>query len=291
MKFALYIPNIGAFADDVRAVAETAREAEDNGWDGIFVWDSVNTSSHEMSIADPWIMLSAIAMRTEKIRIGTMVTPLARRRPTKIARETATLDRLSRGRLILGVGLGVGGSESDREFGWLGEEADASVRAAKLDESLDILSGLWSGERFEYSGRFNRVRESTFLPAPVQQPRIPVWVGGIWPGKRPMRRAARFDGAIPAKADFYEGGYLTPIEVSETLAYIREHRTAVGAFDFAFIAGFPDNQPDPGGDDFDRYVEAGVTWWLLHATDLEDARSKARSGPPRRDDTHEKSEI
>jgi len=176
----------------------------------------------------------------------------------------------------------VGDSYNDREYAWLGEDPDASVRAAKLDESLDILSGLWSGERFEYSGRFNRVRESTFLPTPVQRPRIPVWVGGTWPGKRPMRRAARFDGAIPAKADFYEGGFLAPSEVSETLAYIREHRTTEGPFDFAFIAGYPDNQPDPRGDEFERYVEAGVTWWLLHATDLEDARSKANSGPPRR---------
>jgi alkanesulfonate monooxygenase SsuD/methylene tetrahydromethanopterin reductase-like flavin-dependent oxidoreductase (luciferase family) len=283
VRFALYIPNLGEFADDVRVVAEIAREAEDGGWDGIFVWDSVNTSSDQLGIADPWVMLAAIAMRTESVRIGTMITPLARRRPTKVARETMTLDRLSRGRLTLGVGLGgAADSENDREFAWFGEDSDASIRAAKLDESLDILIGLWSGEHFSYSGRHNRVGDSTFLPVPVQQPRIPVWVGGVWPGKRPMRRAARFDGVIPATADFYDGGYVTPNQVAEILAYIDQQRANASAFDFAFVAGYPDNEPDPHGEMFEQYVEAGVTWWLLHATGLEHARSLARSGPPRR---------
>jgi Luciferase-like monooxygenase len=186
-----------------------------------------------------------------------MVTPLARRRPTKVARETVTLDHLSRGRLTLGVGLGVAAEGNDREFGWFGDDSDASVRAGRLDESLDILIGLWSGEHFSYDGRYNRVGDSAFLPASFQQPRIPIWVAG-----------------------FYDGGFLAPEQVSEILTYIGQHRTPSGPYDFAFVAGYPDNKPDPQGKLFDEYVDAGVTWWLMQVNTVDQAHLLAQSGPP-----------
>ena len=190
VRFGLYVANYGEFSD-VRALGELAREAEVGGWDGIFLFDSIQPSepgSYE-PVADPWLALMAIALATERIRFGTLVTPLARRRPPKLDRETVTLDQASRGRLLLGVGLGYGPS-ADPEFAGLGEDSDPVVRAAKLDEGLEVLTGLWSGKPFSHAGQYYQVQETTFLPTPVQTPRIPIWVGGFWPNRRPMRRAA-----------------------------------------------------------------------------------------------------
>src|SRR5262249_15676842 len=154
------------------------------GWDGFFLYDQI-ASEGPKRLIDPLVALTAIALNTERIRFGPLVTPLARRRPWKVAREAATLAHLSHGRVVLGVGLG-----ADRhEFDDLGETEDPKTRAAMLDESLDVLTGLWSGAPFSYSGQHYRLREALFLPPPVQTPRIPIWVGGIWPTRAPFRRA------------------------------------------------------------------------------------------------------
>ncbi|MHA2042787.1 MAG: LLM class flavin-dependent oxidoreductase, partial [Candidatus Thorarchaeota archaeon] len=151
-----------------------AKEAEECNWDGFFMWDHINPETgFKKGVADPWITLSAIAAVTERIRIGTTVTPLPRRRPQKVARETASLDVLSNGRLILGVGLG---GPTDAEFEV--EDTSARIRAEKLDESLDIITGLWSGEPFSFQGKHYKFDEVTFNPTPIQKPRIPIWCAG-----------------------------------------------------------------------------------------------------------------
>ena len=230
-----------------------------------------------MPVADPWVALSAIALKTERIRIGALVTPLPRRRPWKLAREATTLDHLSGGRLI--VGVGIGGDRWHREFSTFGESVDDKVHAVQLDEGLDVLLGLWSGKPFSYEGQHYTVRDAQFLPSPVQSPRIPLWVAGIWPNKAPMRRAARWDGVCP----IVEGHLIQPEEVREMLAYIRQYRSAAEPFDVV-IGGYLDNSdPEKAANVLRSYAEAGVTWWqegfLGHDT-LDDVRGRIRQGPP-----------
>ena len=151
VKCALYVPNTDEFGD-ARVLADLAREAETSRWDGFFIYDTISPASEPSAytpLADPWIALTAIAMCTERIRLGPMATPVARRRPWKLAREAVTLDRLSGGRLILGVGLG---GDGEAEFERFGEDAHARTRSAKLDEGLAILAGLWTGAPFSYDG-------------------------------------------------------------------------------------------------------------------------------------------
>ena len=199
IRFGLYLPNFG-LAIEPRFVAELAGEAEAAGWDGLFLWDHIHSSSKSAKPApmvDPWVSLAAAAMVTERIRLGTTVTPVARRRPWKLARETASLDHLSQGRLTLSVGLGY---PPETEFENFGELSAAGLRAQKLDEGLAILAGLWSGKPFSFSGKYYRLKKALFLPASFQKPRIPVWVGGVWPNPGPFIRAARWDGSFPAGA-------------------------------------------------------------------------------------------
>src|SRR5919198_2152054 len=188
------MPLFDALADPA-LVAGLAAEAEEAGWHGVFVWDHVRWREPVVDVADPWITLTAIAAATERVRLGPMVTPLARRRPVKVARETATLDRLSDGRLTLGVGLG-----SDRfgsEYSITGEELDERRRARMLDESLEILTAAWSGEPVHHGGEHYTVDGVRFLPRPVQRPRVPVWVAGYLGKQKPLRRAAQYDGFFP----------------------------------------------------------------------------------------------
>jgi alkanesulfonate monooxygenase SsuD/methylene tetrahydromethanopterin reductase-like flavin-dependent oxidoreductase (luciferase family) len=252
-----YAVELGPYAAhaDPRALGRLAREAEDAGWDGFFIWDALYHDAYDLPKPDPWIALAAVAMSTERIRLGPMVTPLPRRRPWKVARETVTLDHLSQGRLILGVGIG---DPSDREFGWFGEETDYKVRARMLDEALDILVGLWSGRPFSYNGQHYHLHEVTFLPTPLQAPRIPIWVGGWWPNKPPLRRAARWDGVHPGKLT----GPMSPQEVRDMIAYINAHRTVQGPFDVAIAGRTPGDDPAQGAQIVAPMAEAGATWWI-----------------------------
>jgi alkanesulfonate monooxygenase SsuD/methylene tetrahydromethanopterin reductase-like flavin-dependent oxidoreductase (luciferase family) len=147
-----------------------ARAAEDAGWDGVFTWDGIHVGD-DMEVHDPWVLMAAFAMATERVRLGAIVHPLPRRRPWKVARESATLDGLSKGRLVLPVGLG---ALDDAGFGRVGEVTDRRIRAERLDESLEILTGLWSGEPFGFAGRHYRFEPMAFRPTPVQRPRIPI---------------------------------------------------------------------------------------------------------------------
>ncbi|MGB6580794.1 MAG: LLM class flavin-dependent oxidoreductase [Streptosporangiaceae bacterium] len=188
MRFAINVPNFGEFAD-ARAFAELARRTEAAGWDGLFVWDHVvHHKRLRREIADPWILLTAAALVTSRNRLGTMITPVVRRRVSKLACEVTTVDRLSDGRMIFGAGLG---APLDDEYATFGESADPRVLAARLDEGLAALDLLWSGEQVSFRGKHVVVDDVAFRPVPVRRPRVPVWIGGYWPNKAPMRRVAR----------------------------------------------------------------------------------------------------
>jgi len=198
IRSAINLPLFDALADPA-VVARLAAQAEEAGWHGVFVWDHVRWNAPIQQVADPWITMAAIATATERVRIGPMVTPLPRRRPVKVARETATLDRLSGGRLILGVGIGL-----DRfagEFSKTGEQVDDRVRGEMLDEALEILAAAWSGEPVHHHGTHYTVDDIQFLPRPVQQPGVPVWAAAFTGNRNPLRRAARCDGLFPANVD------------------------------------------------------------------------------------------
>jgi alkanesulfonate monooxygenase SsuD/methylene tetrahydromethanopterin reductase-like flavin-dependent oxidoreductase (luciferase family) len=281
VRFGLNMPNFAEFADPATIVG-LARDAEAAGWDGFFVWDHINLFGEEpVPLADPWILLAAVAQVTHKIAIGTMVTPVPRRRPWVLARQTATLDRLSGGRLILGVGLGL---PADTEFEAFGEDPDIRVRAQKLDEGLAILAGLWSGETFEFRGRHFQVRRTRFLPTPIQQPRIPVWVAGTWNKEGPLRRAAAWDGYFPLKMgpDGDDGEPITPDEIATVRTRLEPMRDG-RSIDLVVVEEIVDANPT----DLDRlraFDAAGATWYMLGLStrrlDLAALVDRVRQGPP-----------
>jgi probable F420-dependent oxidoreductase len=287
VQYAVDIPNFGS-GGDPRTLVELAVRAEDAGWDGFFVWDHILIdASWTLEIADPWIAMAAIAQATHRIRLGPMVAALPRRRPWKLARETASLDRLSGGRLVLGVGLGW---PSEAEFGTFGDEVDLRRRAAMLDESLAILEGLWSGEPFSFAGEHYRVGGATFLPRPVQEPRIPVWVGALRPGPdAPLRRAARWDGFVPAD----ENGYLPLATFARDVARVRELRAAAGLapdapdapYEMVASGATPADDRAAALDAVAAFAEAGATWWHEMVSDwlggLDEMRARIAAGPPR----------
>jgi alkanesulfonate monooxygenase SsuD/methylene tetrahydromethanopterin reductase-like flavin-dependent oxidoreductase (luciferase family) len=245
MRSALWLPIFDGLADPV-LVARLAAEAEVAGWDGLFVWDHIRWREPVRAVADPWVTLAAVASATERLRLGPMVTPLARRRPAKVARETATLDRLSGGRLTLGVGLG--GDSFGREFSATGEETDDRRRGAMLDEALEILVAAWSGEPVQHRGERYVVDGVRFLPRPVQRPGVPVWAAGFPGNLRPLRRAARYDGFFPVNLEH-------PDQVAEVVARIAALRgDTTTPYDVAVAL--------PPGADVAPYAAAGATWWL-----------------------------
>jgi alkanesulfonate monooxygenase SsuD/methylene tetrahydromethanopterin reductase-like flavin-dependent oxidoreductase (luciferase family) len=256
-----------------RTVAELAREAEEAGWDGVFYWDGISLGA--METYDPWVVMAAMAMRTERVRIGAMLTPPARRRPWKLARETMTLDHLSGGRLVLPVGLG---AMDDGGFGKVGEPTDRRVRARLLDESLEILTGLWSGEPFSYEGEHYRLEKMTFLPRPVQRPRVPIWVVGAWPSKKSMNRALLYDGILA----YTTRGEVTPEDIREIKGYVEEKREGGGPFDIVWEGETPGDDPDRAASIVGPLAEAGVTWWIESPWSLpiEALRARIEQGPP-----------
>jgi alkanesulfonate monooxygenase SsuD/methylene tetrahydromethanopterin reductase-like flavin-dependent oxidoreductase (luciferase family) len=265
LRSALWLPLFDELADPA-AVARLAGEAEEAGWHGLFVWDHVNWRAPVQQVADPWITLAAAAGVTERLRLGPMVTPLARRRPAKVARETATLDQLSGGRLTVGVGLG-----TDRFGGELsatGEQLDDRQRGQMLDEALQILTAAWSGRPVQHRGAHYTVDGIRFLPRPVQRPGVPVWVAGLPGNAAPLRRAARHDGFFPVNLS----GPDQVAEIAATLAGLRQDPAA--PYDIA-VALPPGTDPAP-------YAGAGATWWLTEfepTVSLDQVRGVLRDGP------------
>jgi alkanesulfonate monooxygenase SsuD/methylene tetrahydromethanopterin reductase-like flavin-dependent oxidoreductase (luciferase family) len=279
LHFGILVPNFGNCCGSPREIAELAVEAENSGWDGFFIFDHILYSNNEhVPLVDPWVALAAIAMNTKRMRIGPLVTPLARRRPWKLARETVSIDHLSNGRLTFGVGLG---DPADVEFTSLGENGDDRTRAAKIDEGLEVMVGLWRGELFSYLGKHYEVRNVQFLPRPFQSPRIPIWVGGRWPRREPFLRAARWDGVFPL--GLARGSRLNPDEIQKVLSFIRKHRTDTSAYDLVATSG--DNGQVDDNEMLHAYAAAGATWWMKDVRRWRNSReelgSRIREGPPR----------
>lgn len=268
---------------DARTAADLAAVAEAAGWDAFFVWEPVWG-------IDAWVALTAAAMQTERIRLGTMLTPLPRRLPWEVAGQVATLDNLSGGRVILAVGLG---APDDRW--WLFEDDPGRrVRAERLDEGLDLIMGLWSGRPFSFEGAHFRARpaDSLLPPPPVQQPRIPIWVVGAWPRPKSMRRAARLDGWLPAHIPKGAGDQeMTPPMLRDGVEWLRERRAAGGlGMDGYDVVAEGTTPADPGdaGAIVRPWADAGANWWIeadWSEMDPERVRTAAlrrlQAGPPR----------
>lgn len=269
-------------ADDFNAVIDLACEAERAGWDAFFVPDGIAIDVPNLGplpLFDPWVVLGAIAARTSRIRVGTMITPVPRRRPWKLARECVTADHLSKGRLILSVGLGA--ANDDAGFYKVGEAMDLRVRAERLDEGLAIIDGLWKGTAHTFAGKHFRVDGMTMIPSPVQKPRIPIWVVAVWQKPKSMRRALSWDGVIPQKYNSYDP--LSPDEIRQLRAYVAEHRAGQGAFDIITGGSSAGKKAQRSADMVRPYVDAGATWWIegdMAADTVQKCFDRVRKGPP-----------
>ncbi|WP_394552500.1 LLM class flavin-dependent oxidoreductase [Agromyces sp. MMS24-JH15] len=285
MRFGFIYPG-----DDPVVAVELAALAERSGWDAFFVWEGIWAT-------DPWSVLAAAAVRTDAIRLGTMLTPVPRRRPWELASQAATVDRLSGGRVILSAGLGV--PQTAEERFWLFEDDPGRrERAERLDESLDLIERLWRRDASGFDGRHWRMRPTERLipPPPVQQPRIPTWVVGVWPAPKSMRRVARYDGWIPNYAPpgtpvTPEAPGYTPAVAAEAIAWLRDERARLGLADRPFDVT---QEGTTGGTDAAAdaarvrpWAEAGATWWLeadwsVTPDRIADyARTRIAAGPPR----------
>ena len=271
MKYGFILPR-----GDARTVADFAYAAEKAGWDGFFVWEPVWG-------IDAWVSLTAAAMRTERIRLGTMLSPISRMRPWKLASETATLDNLSNGRVILSVGLGA----IDNGFEEFGEVTDRKTRAELLDEGLDILTGLWKGQPFNYQGKHYKIRETKFYvpPPPVQKPRIPIWAVGAWPRIKSMQRVLRCDGLLPAKMN--EKGQFeefTPEDIRSMKQWIDANRTETTPFDIVIEGSTPGDDPVKAVEKVKPWIDVGATWWLESRWEqppMKQVEQRIIQGPPK----------
>jgi alkanesulfonate monooxygenase SsuD/methylene tetrahydromethanopterin reductase-like flavin-dependent oxidoreductase (luciferase family) len=271
-RYAVGLPNVGPFANPA-ALVELAVAAEDHGWDGVFLWDHVLYHDPQWSVVNPVVVASAMAARTSRVRLGVLVTALPRRRVQTVARETATLDVLSGGRLVFGAGIG----SMDAEYAAFGEDPDLRVRGKRLDGSLATLAALWTGEPVSMpSGH-----EVRMLPAPVQRPRIPVWCAGRWPNKPGFRRSARWDGVV---ATFTDAGRTVPVPVEDFAAAVRfvaAERGSLDGFDVC-LEGW--TEPAAAALVIAPYVDAGLTWWIeamgWWRGGLDAAWERVKAGPP-----------
>jgi hypothetical protein len=274
MKFGFVLPK-----GDAKIAADFAHIAEQSGWDGFFVWEPVWG-------IDAWISLTAAAMVTKRIKLGTMLTPLSRMRPWKIASETATLDNLSNGRVILSVGLGA----IDTGFEDFGEITDRKKRAELLDEGLEILTNLWIGNPFQHTGKHYQVEitEKTFQPppSPIQKPRIPIWVVGAWPSKTSMNRALKFDGLLPAvlgEDRKVRLEMIAPREILEMKSYINANHDQSTPFDIIMEGQTPGFDLDKASAFVRPYLDVGVTWWIEALWELQESEkvlTRIKQGPP-----------
>ncbi|HTT59516.1 MAG TPA: LLM class flavin-dependent oxidoreductase [Acidimicrobiales bacterium] len=275
MKYGLFLPPFDGLADAKR-MSDLAVLAEDTGWDGFFVWDHIRYALPVRDIADPYICLTLMAARTSRITLGPMVTPLIRRRPQVVARQALTLDHLSKGRLVMG--FGIGDDYPDGELACFGELTRTAERAQALDEGISIFQGLVSGERVNITGKFLKAEDVAFQPTAYRSTGIPIWTAGRWPNPAPIRRAARHQGMMVIQLT-------EPEHISELKAGLLKAGADLGHFDIALWGQRDENmmyRPD------ERYVEwadAGVTWFLTGPgpfnLDYAQAREYIASGPPR----------
>jgi hypothetical protein len=273
MKFGLTLPY-----NEVRLVAELAKLAEETGWDGCFLGDAIWCE-------DPMIALAAAAMTTSRIRLGTMVIPVPLRRPWKIASESSALDRLSNGRLILGLGTGA------VWMGWQSfpdEVTDTKARAEMLDETIDILTLLYQHKQFDYEGKHYHLKltlmdEMHFPPKPIQQPRIPLWAPLIWPRQKSMQRILKCDGLFAEKiSSDGKPEEVTLQDIREMKAFVHANRELTTPFDIVVSGKTSDLEPSQQQDKVLPWVEAGATWWIedLWIASKETITNRIQQGPP-----------
>jgi alkanesulfonate monooxygenase SsuD/methylene tetrahydromethanopterin reductase-like flavin-dependent oxidoreductase (luciferase family) len=278
LRYAVALPT-GGECGDPRFLVELAELAEESGWDGVVLEDYVLYQGEPAApTCNTWVALAAIAVRTRRLRLIVEVTPLARRRPWNVAREAAGVDQLSEGRMILGVGLGdIGQIVVDASFTHFGEAREARHRAELLDEGLEIIAGLWTGGPFSFEGMQFSIAEVTFLPKPVQEPRIPIWIGGGYPNPRPVQRALRWDGACLYKAG---GGDMTADDV-------RDLRSRAGDRPFTIAVGGRQREEDweAEREHIAGVLEAGADWWVewVAPAERETMRAAVLRGPLRID--------
>lgn len=272
-RYAVGLPNVGPFAD-APTLVELAVVAEDRGWDGVFLWDHLLYHDPDWHVVNPVVVASAIAARTSRIRLGVLMMALPRRRVQTVARETVTLDMLSGGRLVFGAGIG----SMDIEYAAFGEDPDLRARGRRLDESLGLLTALWSGEPVDMPSG-HRVR---MLPTPLQRPRVPVWVAGRWPNRPGFRRSARWDGVV---ATFTDAGRGLPVPVedfADAVRFVAAERGSLDGFDVA-LEGW--TSPGSATETVAPYLDAGLTWWIeamgWWRGGVDAARERILAGPPR----------
>ena len=291
----LVSPTIFEYSDPANLV-DLAKVTEDAGWDGYFICDHLILDPEGMlPLADPSVVLGAIAAVTSRVVIGSMVTPISRRRPWKLAKEFASLDQLSNGRLRIGVGLG----GLDQEFSNFGEDPDKKVLAKRTDEGLAIIEALHTGEVVDFDGEVYQIENARLLPGPVQSPRIPVWVGAMLPAKPGQRRAARWDGVMPhvmpalleeeqdiSGVDMRLLMSPSPEQIREVVDFTSSLRETDDPFDVIACGITADLDPEATRSKLEAFEEAGATWWLEwldcgRPETFKQVREQLEHGPPR----------
>ena len=272
MRYGFIIPDI----QDARTneIVGLARDAEAAGWDAIFFWDGDWGYS-------PWITLAGMAVQTERIHLGAVLHPLPWRQPWLFAREAASLDQLSNGRLVVPIGIGAI-NEQDVERGRtrFGEPVDRKIRAQLMDEALEIVTGLWAGEPVTFHGDHYHMEDFSLRPVHVQSPRIPIWVVGVWGKRKSMERVLRCDGMLVHES--------APVaEIQAIKAFVEERRTLPTPFDIVMEADTRSDTPEQARAKAQGWAEVGVTWWVegmwIPDCKLDDVRARIRQGPPRVD--------
>lgn len=261
MRYGINLPN-GGLTGNPHAAAELAALAEVSGWDGVFLEDYIVWQGHqEVPTYDPWILLAAMAVQTTRVRLGITVTPLSRRRPWKVARESVTLDHLSNGRMILGAGLG--DTRLDISLTHFGEVIDVKQRSEMLDEALEIMAKAWSGQPFSYSGKHYQIKEVALLPKPVQMPRIPIWIGGGFPLQGATQRALRWDGSC-MYLDTRGGPWRdwAPDDVRTLRTMAQRQRGPVAPFDIVLGGRQRGANWEQERALINSLAQAGATWWI-----------------------------
>lgn len=278
MKYGFIIPG-----GDVKLFGEMAAIAEEAGWDAVFLADAISVGfnpAEPLPFFDPWVALGTMAVATKRVKLGTFLTPVSRRRPWKLARELATLDELSDGRMILAVGLGA--ANDDGGFCKVGEQMELRARAELLDEGLAIMDGLWKGKPVNFKGKHYTVDGLMMLPRPVQRPRIPIWVVGVWPKEKSMSRVLKWDGLIPQRYKGTPADVMPPEQLQEVRDYVVKHRGAKKPFDIIFGGTSSGKNKKKAIQQVKPYLDAGATWWIESTWSFDSKKviERMKQGPP-----------